>query len=225
MVRLTSRGTPQQGQVNAALFGLAGDAAAVPALQVEGVQIVPCGETLPGAADGVPRPRIAPGGVNADHGVAPGSLVNAAQPPRTARQHAAQPAAHAVDAAGDLTEGPFLARFQEFACGRFVHRLAGGAHAVPLAQQGQSLGQDIGDHRVVHAAHQHRRQRRDKGEADEGQQRQHQPRGAQAGAEVEGLDVLLWFHITGSGKSLTSFPRIPGAYRVNCIVLSLDLMY
>ena len=42
--------------------------------------------------------------------------------------------------------------------------------------------------------------------------------------------VMVWLQvivtgITGSGKSLTSFPRIPGAYRVNCIVLSLDLMY
>ena len=123
---------PQQRKVDAAFFGLTPNGAIRPPLQIQGVEIVPCRKSLPGAADRVPCPGVTPGGVNAYHGVPPGSAVDSPEAPRALRQHASQPALDPVDAAGDLTEGTILARLHEFTRGGFVDRLVRSTLAVPF---------------------------------------------------------------------------------------------
>ena len=173
------QGAPQEGQVDAALFGLAGDGAVGQPLQVEGVEIVPHRETISGAADGVPGLPLGPSAVDPDHGLAPGPLAYPLQLPRTAGQDAAQTSLHPVDAGGDLAQGALRPRLDQLPGGSLVHRLSRRALTVPLAQQGEGPGESLRHHRIVNTAHQHRRQRRDEGQADESQQRQNQTRSAQ----------------------------------------------
>ena len=75
----------------------------------------------------------------------------------------------------------FLPRAHQLAGGRRVRRLARIGPPVPVAQRREGLGQRVGDHRVVDAAHEHRRQRRQERDADEGHEGQGQPGRAQGG--------------------------------------------
>ena len=159
--------------------------------QVEGVEVVARGDPLPGAAQGVPGPGVAPGLVGAGHRLAPGALVDALQLAGAARQDAAQAPLDAVDAGCHLAEGAVGPGLDHLPRRRFVHLLRGSPLAVPVAQQAEGFGQNVGHHRVVDAAHQHRPQGGDEGQADEGQKGQDQPRGAQPGAEVGGPALVL----------------------------------
>ena len=66
-------GTLEELQVDALIRRLADDRAFEPAIEVDGMQVVPHGKAVPSRADRVPCPRIAPILVDANQGVAPGS--------------------------------------------------------------------------------------------------------------------------------------------------------
>ena len=175
-------GAPQQGHVDAALGRLAGDGPVGQALQIDGVQVVAGGEAVAGGADGLPGRGVAPAVVDLQHGRAPRPPGEVLQPARAAHDDAPQAAAHPVDAARHAADGPFLARAQQLARGRRVRRLARIGPPVPVAQRREGVGQGVGDHRVVDAAHEHRRQRHHERDADEGDEGQGQPGRAESGS-------------------------------------------
>ena len=187
-------GACEQLQVDALLLRLAHDAAVRSAVAVQRVQIVAQCPPLSGALHRPPCARLAPRRIGRHHCRAPGVGLGVLQPPRAARDDAAQSGLDAVHPGGDLANRALLARLHQFAGGGrehlFVRQLAAVRllAAVPGVQQGERRRQRVGDYRVVDAAHQHGGQRRQKRHADESGQRQHQGGGAPAGAAAPRRD-------------------------------------